>query len=759
MKALLRLLYFLCFAGLAIVAAFALNGICQPSIAAILERAVLVAALCGAPGLIHRKLWPLALVLLPVGAYLLMRTVTPLPAGVDGFGAQYHFYTEQLQLGATAYTHATFPLPVTDAPELKLLLAFLLYWLMGAAAFLCLSLRRPLPAIMLILALLGYSLTVDASTRTLWPAILFVILVACLFVFARALKREGWRLWDAVAGGAVGVVAALLALALLVTTPSVVANPWQDWRTWDPFAQGGSVYTFNWLQEYPAMLDPANNRPIMRVESASPSYWRANALDMFTGTAWLSSRAFLLAMEPVQTGGKYVYSMPATELVPAGKPITEIFTVESVYTNYFFVGGDPRSLTIDQNIALRMNNMRSLRVGQALGPSLAYSLTAVIPAVKPTDLVALGTDYPEDVDMYLSLPFPRAADIEGPDKDAAWRGRMADDNYGPGSGEWVGLYALNQGIIGDATDPYEITLRLERYLRRSYSYSLNPPPSNYSSPCAAFLFDTRSGYCQHFAGAMAALLRYNGIPARVAVGFTSGETVSRGVYLVSTNNAHAWVEVYFPRVGWVAFDPTPGRTVPFAGASSTSPGFINPFVDDGASSPGTVDTEPPTDNPSEGLEVSGDTAGAQGRGWLSRAAWLPWVAGLVVVLAGWPVVRSLWRSRRIRRGPPDERLRASLALLRTNLADYRVSATSARTLEEIMQILQAHLGIEPDLRFVDRAEAVLFGGRTATAEDVERAEALRRGVRTRLRKRHGWVRTGFAWYGMPRLSFAGGQKV
>ncbi len=400
-----------------------------------------------------------------------------------------------------------------------------------------------------------------------------------------------------------------------------------------------------------------------------------------------------------------------------------------------------------------MNDMRALHVNKALGPSLEYTLTAVIPELKPTDLVGLGADYPETVSRYLTLPFPRVDEIAGPDKEAAWRSMMPDT--GPDGWQWVGLYALNQQIIGDATDPYDITLHVERYLRSFFDYSLAPPPSDYSSPYAAFLFDTRSGYCQHFAGAMALLLRYNGIPARVAVGFATGEPDGPDAYVVSTNNAHAWVEVYFPGVGWVAFDPTPGRSIPTAGASSTSPGFINPFVDTSPSEPGTLPTQPPRNPLPEGGVTGQETGGAGTQGWLSNAAWLPWVAGLVVVLAGWPITRGLWRRRRLRRGPLEQRLQASLHLLRAELSDYGVAASSSHTLEEVLYILDAHLGIDPDLALIDRADAVLFGGRPATQADVDRAEALRREVKTRLRKRHGWVRTGFTWYGVPRSTSAG----
>lgn len=228
---------------------------------------------------------------------------------------------------------------------------------------------------------------------------------------------------------------------------------------------------------------------------------------------------------------------------------------------------------------------------------------------------------------------------------------------------------------------------------------------------------------------------------------------------MSTNNAHAWVEVYFPGVGWVAFDPTPGRSIPTAGASVTSPGFINPFVDTSPSEPGTLPTEALPGRTPQQDTTGGQTTGAGGKSWLSSAAWLPWLAGLVVLLAGWPVARGLWRRGRLRRGPLEKRLLASLRLLRAELSDHGVSAAPSRTLEEVLCILHAHLGIDPDPALVDRTDAVLFGGRGATQEDLDRAEALRRDVKTGLRKRHGWVRTGFAWYGVPRSTSADGTSA
>jgi len=754
-RAVPRFAYLLTFIGIAIVTVIAFNGVVQPSMATILTRAVFLAAVCGAPGLIYRRLWPLALLFLPIGCYLLIRTIMPVPDLVDGVAEQYRYYAEQLNMGASAYKTAVFPLELTGAPGLRLLLAFVVYWLSAAAAFVALSLRRPAPAVVLLLILLGYSLTVDSDIRVLWPGLLFVVLSACLFVVSRGIRHERWRLRDALAGGLVGVVGASLALGLLVAAPSVVATPWQDWRAWDPFNTAGPVYSFNWLQNYPRLLDPANDVAIMRVDSPTPSYWRASSLDSFTGTAWVTSQAFLERIEAVPQGqsdaeGRYrsfLYRIPVEEPTPGGKTVTETFQIQAVYTNYFFTGGDPRSLTLDQDVPLRMNDMRSLRVSTALGPTLRYSLVAVVPEVVPADLVGLGYDYPADIEDYLTLPFSRLADVEGPDKEAAWREAVTET--GPDGWEWAGLLALNQRIVRDAVDPYQITLRIERYLRQFYRYSLSPPASEYSSPYAAFLFDNQTGYCQHFAGAMALLLRFNGIPSRVAVGFTSGEKQGENIYVVSTNNAHAWVEVYFPTVGWVAFDPTPGRSLPTAGASSTSPGFVNPFVDTSTPGGGALPTLPPPGDLQDGLPGGSGSAGTEEGGWFRRMSWLPWLVAVLALVVGWPLVRSGWRRRGLHRGTAEQRLQASLALLKTELSDFHAPVAPADTLEETVGVLRTHLGMEPDPALIDRAHAVLFGGRRATEDDVETAESVRRQVKARLRRRHGWTRTLMAWYGIP----------
>ena len=91
-----------------------------------------------------------------------------------------------------------------------------------------------------------------------------------------------------------------------------------------------------------------------------------------------------------------------------------------------------------------------------------------------------------------------------------------------------------------------------------FVYTNRPPPLGAVAPLVDFVTRTRAGYCQHFAGAMALMLRYLGVPARVAVGFSSGTYDAKaGVWRVTDHDAHAWVEVWFRGYGWLPFDPTP----------------------------------------------------------------------------------------------------------------------------------------------------------------------------------------------------------
>jgi hypothetical protein len=121
-------------------------------------------------------------------------------------------------------------------------------------------------------------------------------------------------------------------------------------------------------------------------------------------------------------------------------------------------------------------------------------------------------------------------------------------------------------VVGDAGPGFDRAFALQDWFAgpgTEFTYSLQTAPGGGDDALVEFLTVGRTGYCEQFASAMAVMLRTVGVPARVAVGFTAGID-DGGSRTITTSDAHAWVEAWFPRFGWTAFDPTPlndGRTI------------------------------------------------------------------------------------------------------------------------------------------------------------------------------------------------------
>ena len=115
---------------------------------------------------------------------------------------------------------------------------------------------------------------------------------------------------------------------------------------------------------------------------------------------------------------------------------------------------------------------------------------------------------------------------------------------------------------------YQKAREIERYLMRSYGYSLDLIGRVRGDPIEDFLFERRQGHCEYFATAMVQMLRSVGIPARFVTGFLGAEQSPLGYEIVRQSNAHAWVEAYIPERGWLTFDPTPPAGRP--GLATTS---------------------------------------------------------------------------------------------------------------------------------------------------------------------------------------------
>lgn len=198
-----------------------------------------------------------------------------------------------------------------------------------------------------------------------------------------------------------------------------------------------------------------------------------------------------------------------------------------------------------------------------------------------------------------------------------------------------------------------------------FTYDTRTADSSDSDALADFLLKGRRGFCAQFASSMAVMLRLEGIPARVAVGFTAGRTAAEGYRSITTKDAHAWVEAYFgTELGWVAFDPTPrddgrGFTPPYLGGDSSQAGG----EDDQNAAPTREPTaQPPeaTPEPPDRPDEQEQTGLAQAPGWVSVPAIVLLLLAVGLAVATVLVARQAGELRTSSDHPDDDARRLSL---------------------------------------------------------------------------------------------------
>ncbi len=143
--------------------------------------------------------------------------------------------------------------------------------------------------------------------------------------------------------------------------------------------------------------------------------------------------------------------------------------------------------------------------------------------------------------------------------------RSADGRFTPARGFYTQLpplpdrvHALADSLAGDLDTAYDKAVAVRDWLRAEFSYTLELPATRREATLDHFLFERRAGHCEYFSTALAVLLRSQGVPARNVNGFLGGDWSNFGGYLaVTQNQAHSWIEVWFPDYGWVPFDATP----------------------------------------------------------------------------------------------------------------------------------------------------------------------------------------------------------
>jgi transglutaminase-like putative cysteine protease len=206
-----------------------------------------------------------------------------------------------------------------------------------------------------------------------------------------------------------------------------------------------------------------------------------------------------------------------------------------------------------------------LRLG-GLGPDWRYD----------PDATTLFSDRRQRAEPYTELgvlPEPDPVRLRAAGPAGSPRFTAIDPRYLDTGGVDPRVATLAAQVTATAPTAFDATVALNRWFTdpaTGFRYDLRTATGNSGNALVDFLFTGRAGYCEQFASAMAIMLRTLGVPARVAVGFTAG-TVQGADRLITTADAHAWVEAWFPGSGWLPFDPTP-----LTGGRGVVPSYLQP---------------------------------------------------------------------------------------------------------------------------------------------------------------------------------------
>ena len=382
----------------------------------------------------------------------------------------------------------------------------------------------------------------------------------------------GERVRAGAAASAVGIVA-LAGVGGALAAPRIDQHtPWVDYRAWAGTPVAVHVDTFNWNQTYGPLRWPQSGHEVFTVAAGKTGdYWKAEDLNEFNGYSWVAGSTPAPQQLP-QPSGDALARWTRTLHVS----IVGMKTPEVIAAGY---AGQPSALS--GGIA-EGNDAGTWEAGTPLGPGTNYAIQVYSPHPTSHELATAGRDYPAaSLRDYLSLSLPVGpSGLGGPLPITfpvfhSHAPPVAEVTVLPASkggaannvtlSPYAHAYTLARELARKARTPYAFVMSVRSYLNQlhGFSYSQSPPKRQY--PLESFLFQDKEGYCQQFSGAMAMLLRMGGIPARVAAGFTPGTyDRSRGRWIVTDIDAHAWVEAWFPNYGWVRFDPTP-TTAPARG--------------------------------------------------------------------------------------------------------------------------------------------------------------------------------------------------
>jgi TgpA N-terminal domain/Transglutaminase-like superfamily/Domain of unknown function (DUF4129) len=625
-----------------------------------------------------------------------------------------------------------------------------------AAAFSCHALavraRSPFLALLPPAALLAFpSILLTEGARPLY--VLTFLLAALLLLFADALRRVGqWgpiTIWQGRRRLPLGTSGSLrgarwlgiCCVGVAVLIPGILPG-YQRPGLIDVHDQaiGASVAIDPLVYIKPQLLrsQPVN---LFSVTASQPTYWRFASLDTFDGQVWNSDNLDVATGQDVHDGN-LTSDPPLDATGVAYKVVDQQYHFQDLSQVLLPVAYNAVSLTTDTT--LRYDPATSmLAAPDRTTTGFSYDVRSVIVTPSKDQLDSVRSLDSDEAGRYLQLPpIPQS------------------------------IRTLAHKLTDHLPEPYEKVRALQNWFRQQFRYDVNAPAGHDVNHMEYFLFQSKAGYCEQFAGTMAVMLRALGIPARVAVGFTPGHsTPTKDTYQVTTDDAHAWVEVLFPKYGWLMFEPTPTRRnpatslfdfppLPLPPSSGPSPdcpqGVSRRFGDvclgsenqNGGTTRGRGRDEPATSR------SGGSTSIHRHANWKVRAGQLAFLLALVI-LAAIPVTKAARRKLALRRArAPGERVLAAYQVLARQARDLGLGRAQAETLWEYRtRLIERVPGLDGRFdRLTGLTGRAAYSDREISDQQANEAMATLRHTLRLIRRSRSMGRRALGWFWVDRSS-------
>ncbi|MDR7002221.1 transglutaminaseTgpA domain-containing protein [Neobacillus niacini] len=451
-----------------------------------------------------------------------------------------------------------------------------------------------------------------------------------------------------------------------------------------------------------------DNKTVFRIEANEKIYWKVETKDTYTGKGWvLSPESKTLQFKE----GDLVPVFPFSKTVQTDKEIAKVFPVQDYgYPHVIYPAGIRKIFDFYPNF----------------GGKATFNVDTTMERIVAVTIY----DQPIVPNLYtieFDLPKYQAKELRQTKKyDAKGMNPVLYKKYTQLPEELPQRVAkLAKKITSKETNWFDKAKAVEKYFSRmEYIYEQKDVafPGMDDDYVDQFLFETKKGYCNNFSTSMAVMLRTIGIPTRWVKGYTGGEfsqyskqDPSKEIYEITNNNAHSWVEVYFPNQGWVPFEPTKG----FSNDVSIS------YLDSSTTSSSTTTAAPvmkPVKKPvKEEDHVKDSGKSADQKSFLNNIQvffknhWKPLVLILLVALG---IAGILYRIRgkwypyllliKFRFRKKDENIGYAYLILLKQLERYGITRKEYQTLRNYARYVDSFFSTSEMTRFTSQYEQFLY---------------------------------------------------